>query len=549
MPLKILSGTEAIANLRSNPFAEWPSRRTEDTNRIEPLCRPAFAPSFRFEPREKVFTMGSCFARNVERELAARGFDVATSQLAWPDQSVDPLGNGVLNNYGVVSIENELTWALDPAHPFDPEKHIFEVAAGRFVEPHILVRPAPRERILAYRKAITDVTRRVVDCRVVIMTLGLSELWFDRETGTYLNRTPPRMLVARYADRFELHVLDFHDTLRSLEASFALLKRHGRADQRVLLTVSPVPLGTTHTAGDVLVINSYSKAVLRTAAEHIAAAHDHIDYFPSYESVVMSDRAQAWEEDQVHVRPSLIRLNVERMLDAYMPGASTMSPADVKQRLEEAEEELAAQNRIGAAELLEPIRHVDELDPEAAVLYAELCLKLRRFDEARAAIGKLPASAASWRSELIEARIAIARGEGAQALPRLEALVEKFPKSPAILRVHVDALEALERWDDAMLALRRWSDATRNSREPYRRAALLHVARGDHEAAERAFRAALTSGKTKEADVLDYVDFLVARKRFAEAAIELSRIEIVNKATLRRVERIKTFLPSTPATG
>ena len=297
-----------------------------------------------------------------------------------------------------------------------------------------------------------------------------------------------------------------------------------------------------------LVINSYSKAVLRTAAEHIAATHDHIDYFPSYESVVMSDRAQAWEEDQVHVRPSLIRLNVERMLDAYMPGASTMSPADVKQRLEEAEEELAAQNRIGAAELLEPLRHVDELDPEAAVLYAELCLRLRRFDEARAAIDKLPASAASWRSELIEARIAIARGEGAQALPRLEALVEKFPKSSAILRVHVDALEALERWDDAMLALRRWSDATRNSREPYRRAALLHVARGDHEAAERAFRAALTSGKTKEADVLDYVDFLVARKRFAEAALELSRIEIVNKATLRRVERIKTFLPSVPGT-
>src|SRR5262249_18415072 len=122
MPLKILTGAEAIANLRSNPFAEWPSRQTEDMNRIEPLCRPACAQSFRFAPRGKVFTMGSCFARNVERELAARGFDVATSQLAWPEKNVETAGNEVLNNYGVVSIENELRWALDPDCPFDPHK-------------------------------------------------------------------------------------------------------------------------------------------------------------------------------------------------------------------------------------------------------------------------------------------------------------------------------------------------------------------------------------------------------------------------------------------
>src|SRR6202008_2150642 len=168
---------------------------------------------------------------------------------------------------------------------------------------------------------------------------------------------------------------------------------------------------------------------------------------------------------------------------------------------EEAQEELAAGNRAGAGEMLEPLRHVEELDPEAAVLYAELCLRLRRFDEARAAIGKLPASAASWGSDLIEARIAIAQGRGEEALPVLDALAEQFPKAPAILRVRVDALEALKRWDDAMLALRRWSDATRNSREPFRRAALLHAARGDDEAAERAFRAALASGKTKESAV------------------------------------------------
>ena len=52
-------------------------------------------------------------------------------------------------------------------------------------------------------------------------------------------------------------------------------------------------------------------------------------------TLVLSERARAWEDDQLHVRHSLIRLNVERMLDAYMPGSPTMPAADVKQRLEE----------------------------------------------------------------------------------------------------------------------------------------------------------------------------------------------------------------------
>ena len=71
-----------------------------------------------------------------------------------------------------------------------------------------------------------------------------------------------------------------------------------------------------------MVANSYSKAALRVAAEIATRSFDHVDYLPSYETVTLSDRALAWEDDLVHVRNDMIELNVARMLAAYLPDAA-----------------------------------------------------------------------------------------------------------------------------------------------------------------------------------------------------------------------------------
>ena len=80
MPTTIVPGLKAVENLKSNPLSGWPSRNDPD-NRMEPLCEPGFKPGFHLVPGEKVFTIGSCFARNVEKALAARGFDVVTRRI------------------------------------------------------------------------------------------------------------------------------------------------------------------------------------------------------------------------------------------------------------------------------------------------------------------------------------------------------------------------------------------------------------------------------------------------------------------------------------
>ena len=72
--LKITAG-EAYENTRTNAQNGWP-KRGDAGNRVEPLTKPHFAPSFTLTPKESVFTIGSCFARNVESSLERLGFDV-----------------------------------------------------------------------------------------------------------------------------------------------------------------------------------------------------------------------------------------------------------------------------------------------------------------------------------------------------------------------------------------------------------------------------------------------------------------------------------------
>jgi hypothetical protein len=58
----------------------------------------------------------------------------------------------------------------------------------------------------------------------------------------------------------------------------------------------------TFSTMDVVLANTYAKSLLRTVAQEWAAAHDNVDYFPSYEIVQNSDRAAVWEPDLRHVK-------------------------------------------------------------------------------------------------------------------------------------------------------------------------------------------------------------------------------------------------------
>lgn len=126
---------------------------------------------------------------------------------------------------------------------------------------------------------------------MVIITLALVKVSYDKRAGTYLNITPRQPPQLREPDRYELRVLTFEETLHHLRLALNLIRTHCRSDVQVLPTVSPVPMTQTFREMDVTIANAYSKSVLRTATEHAVFEYGNVHYFPSFESVALRTAA------------------------------------------------------------------------------------------------------------------------------------------------------------------------------------------------------------------------------------------------------------------
>jgi hypothetical protein len=146
----------------------------------------------------------------------------------------------------------------------------------------------------------------------------LIEVWRNTQADTFVNSTPFFDLLSIYPERYEFHVTDFTQNLTNLERVHALLTRFGHPELQIVVTVSPVPMMATFSNQDVVVANTYSKSLLRTVAQHWAAAHENVHYFPSYEIVLNSERAHAWGEDLRHVEPRVTNHIMELFLATYL---------------------------------------------------------------------------------------------------------------------------------------------------------------------------------------------------------------------------------------
>jgi hypothetical protein len=321
MPLEEFSSETAIHNLRSRS-AIWPSRGKNNRKGLLPL--PEIKPRFQFKDDDHIFCLGSCFAQHVGSVLSGYGFNVATDcqnpymQGAWG-------GSNHLIRYNIFAMLNEFRWALDPACSFNDD-YFTEDENGLFMDPygHTQEHPHPREKLKKLREFTFSVTRKLANCRIVIITLGLVEVWFDKTTGLYANMQPGKAAIRMEPDRFVLRVLNYQDVMDGLEKMHALLTKHGHPDFKMLLTTSPVPLHATFRGQDVFVANTYSKSVQRAVAGEFVSRHSNVDYFPSYESVTLGSPDLVWKDDQRHVVDQAVSAIMEHVLRSYAPGKNAV---------------------------------------------------------------------------------------------------------------------------------------------------------------------------------------------------------------------------------
>ena len=548
MPIVILDGDEAIASRNDAAFRQWPERGAE-YNRVEPIARPHLSPAFQLQRTDKIFTIGSCFARHIEQRLIDRGCDLPAVAMFQQPELVQ-FGANVLNNYGATSIRQELDWALNV--PIEGNEAMFfaEVGNDRFVDIHLptAMRPTDLTTAIARRNAIKAAYSELRNCNVVIVTLGLAEVWFDTKTQIFLNTAPRLALFRKWPGRYQIHVLDHAEILSHINAFLDLIRENCPPDVQVLLTVSPVPMTSTFRPMDVMVANTYSKSVLRAAVEQAVHEREFVHYYPSYESVTLSDRHEAWNDDQIHVTGRLVQTNVDRLLAAYLPEDSEETAEQVLDVLMSMKGQAARTRWVYA----EARSHFLEQSSDFAVEFLRLALARKEYAHAERAMPSAAPGLDPTERSLFAAEIDLGLERVAQALAGLDASPlrteqKRRPLLKQYWRLCTQAHIADGDLSMATASVLEWHKFA-NTGTPFAVLARGYAQAGDQTKALHFFGQALDCLKLGEDPVPIYLDKAESEIRMGDLDAAKETLNSVsdpaNRAQQRRLERLRAFLPA-----
>ena len=343
---RTLTMKAALANLSGGPPYRWSSIADGLDGEVWPEVRP----SFRVGSDETVFTIGSCFARNIEAHLATLGCRVPMLDFRLPAKEWHGPPTTALNKFSPGAFLQSLTWtqAVHESGGVVSWEHCAPLAIDCGGDQVFDVELASqttvtRQRFLERRQQIYDVFREAFSADTVMMTPGLVEAWRDLETGLWIQGPASRHVLSK-PERFRLEVIGYEQALAEMLAAIDLVRAHNPA-AKIVLTVSPVPLTQTFSGRDVRIANAYSKAVLRAVCDVAAASRDRVDYFPSFESVTLSAPEEVWDTDRVHVRQAFIGKIVARFAEIYIDDAAPNARllASAVTALEDGKPEVAAE--------------------------------------------------------------------------------------------------------------------------------------------------------------------------------------------------------------
>jgi len=303
---------EVIKVLMKNKGRKYPSKL--DARYWDNFIIPNFTPKFGidFSKANSVFTIGSCFARNLEELLMPLGVNLPTTKFSVPiEERVGPRSNRLLNEYNPGSICQKIFSTLDKKR--DSELTLYNHDG---VIHDLLLPPANGvefQRAIERRNEIAKVYDNLILSEIVIITLGYVEAWYDQESMSWLNRMPPYN-KKEDARRFSFRRLDVFECMPMLSEALDALSSKNK---KIILTVSPVPINTTMTNSDCIIANEFSKSVLRVCAERLSKSIKNVDYYPSYEMVKTSGLS-CFDVDNIHVLDSVVGKITTHMISKYL---------------------------------------------------------------------------------------------------------------------------------------------------------------------------------------------------------------------------------------
>ena len=254
----------------------------------------------------RVSVIGSCFAANFRSWLIENQYNFCQFEDG-PFTAFGSLRTGPLFNTG--SVRQLAEWAYHGMDAVEPTWNV----NGRLCDPYrkYISWPSAKDMHAEREAHFAAVRAMIAETDVLILTLGLSEVWRNKHDKRCFYLIPPPGVLDLEKHEHALQTVE--ECLSDIERFYAILREHNPA-LRLVTTLSPVPLMATYFDRHAVVSDAVSKATLRTALHWFCQNHPEVIYFPSYEMAV---RTPDWpyEPDNRHVKRGPV---VDRIMRSFI---------------------------------------------------------------------------------------------------------------------------------------------------------------------------------------------------------------------------------------
>jgi hypothetical protein len=262
------------------PWQVWPgSYDNPSADGKFPQCP---ARGLRITRATQIASMGSCFAREIKTVLEREGYAYISEEVDHPaskhasaawERLYNTFSMRQIFEYTFESWEPDIRWWQAPE-------------SGKIQDPYrrIILYDSLAEAEEDFAKH-RSCSRRVLEkAEVLILTLGLTEIWEDQVDGAVICLpSGPYPNEGGDMSRYRFRVSRYGENLENVERIHAIMARHNPSCQ-IVITVSPVHLWATFREdADVISASCNSKSTLRAVADEFVARHDNVFYFPAYE--------------------------------------------------------------------------------------------------------------------------------------------------------------------------------------------------------------------------------------------------------------------------
>ena len=261
----------------------------------------------------RIASMGSCFAVNIGRYLLEHEYNYLVYEKLIPNNDSNGLNPYLASSahwnlvYSSACIRQIFEYSLGE---FKPEIRWWYPGRGVVQDPFRRHVTYPNnERLAKFAEHVEQSRRALVDCDVLILTLGMSEVWRDcTDQSTYWKK-PPKI---HKLHEFYRQTVD--DVWSDLAVCHKLIKKEN-SKVKIIITVSPVPFNLSYRKDvDVISANMVSKSVLRVAVDEFTELKD-VYYFPAYEMTMFNESDQdPFVDDGRHIKPSVVQ-NIMEMFE------------------------------------------------------------------------------------------------------------------------------------------------------------------------------------------------------------------------------------------